>query len=248
MVKIQLLVGLAFLLLGAACTGDPCPQEHLVLVPAGWFLMGENDGRRSNQPQHRVYLDAYCIQSTEVTAGEFTAYLAATGQPADVGNHFSLDKRDSFPAIGVLWRDADAYCRWAGLRLPTEAEWEKAARGVDGRRFPWGNSWDPRLANTAESGLEEVLPVGSYPAGVSPYGLLDMAGNAAEWVADYFAFNYYQVSPTHNPIGSTLVLGHGLRGGSYVSPAGQATTYFRDSSHSAQPNPRVGFRCAVSVK
>jgi len=248
LVKIQLLVGLAFLLLGAACTGDPCPQEHLVLVPAGWFLMGENDGRRSNQPQHRVYLDAYCIQNTEVTAGEFTAYLAAAGRPADVGNHIWLDKRDSLPAIGVLWRDADAYCRWDGLRLPTEAEWEKAARGVDGRRFPWGNSWDPRLANTAESGLEEVLPVGSYPAGVSPYGLLDMAGNAAEWVADYFAFNYYQVSPTRNPIGSTLVLDHGLRGGSYVSPAGQATTYFRDSSHSAQPNPRVGFRCAVSVK
>ena len=239
------------LLLLAACTlkipfqnqDKPCPRGSL-LVPEGWFTMGEDDGRISNQPQHPVYLDAYCIQQTEVTRQAFEKYLAET----DVESIATVDGEAQLPVVGLLWEEAQAYCDWLGMRLPSEAEWEKAARGEDGRRYPWGDAWERDKANTVEGGAGRVLPVGSFPGGASPYEVLDMSGNAAEWVADHFDFTYYQVSPDHNPTGPTQVLDHGLRGGSYASDAGQATTYFRDSSHSALPNFRVGFRCASAAE
>ena len=245
MLKSSVLIGLTFLFILVACTNGPCLQDGMVFVSEGWFLRGENDGRRSNEPQRSIYLDAFCIQRTEVTAGDFAVFLDDDGQLSPAGARDPSTLAESLPAVGVLWREADAYCRWAGLRLPTEAEWEKAARGVDGRRYPWGDEWNPRYANTAEGGYGGVLPVGSLPSGASPYGALDMAGNAVEWVADHFTFDYYPAAPERNPPGPSIVLDHGLRGGSYASSAGETTTYFRDSSHSVQPNPRVGFRCAA---
>jgi formylglycine-generating enzyme required for sulfatase activity len=240
--------GLLVVFLLAACQPAPCPREDMAFIPAGWFLMGENDGRRSNQPQHRVYLDAYCLQRLEITQNAYEGYLEKRGLATGKSETVTADSKGGLPAAGVLWREADAYCRWVGLRLPTEAEWEKAARGIDGRRFPWGGNWDAGLANTAEHEIGGPLPVGILPGGASPYGLLDMTGNVAEWVADSFTFDYYLAAPERNPTGPTGVLDHGLRGGSYDSPYWQATTYFRDSSHSARLNPRVGFRCAASAK
>jgi len=248
-----LLVGLVILLTTCdqtADTGQPgeiCPSDQLSLVPQGFFAMGMNDGRTSNQPQHRVYLDDFCIQKYEVTRRDFARFVTIASYTARGWNVPYSEQDGELPVTGVLWEDAQAYCQWAGMRLPTEAEWEKAARGADGRRYPWGNEWDTAKANTARSGIGGVLPVGSFPDGTSPYELFDMAGNAAEWVADYYDANYYATSPDHNPTGPTQVLDHGLRGGSFDSPTDWATTYFRDSSHSARPNPRAGFRCAYSA-
>jgi formylglycine-generating enzyme required for sulfatase activity len=219
----------------------------MVVVPAGWFLMGQNEGPRSNQPQREVYLDAFAIDKTEVTKGAFAEFVQESGYQEVLGWEQGFETRANEAVVGVLWRDAEAYCRWAGKRLPTEAEWEKAARGADGRRYPWGNQWEQGRANIEESGYGDVVPVGSYPTGASPYGVLDMAGNTAEWVADYFDFDYYRYAPEHNPKGPDRVMDHVLRGGSWASPREHVQTFFRDSSHSARPNPRVGFRCAQSM-
>ncbi len=238
---------LSFLFLITACRSQPAAsirRESMVVVPAGWFLMGQNEGPRSNQPQREVYLDSFVIDKTEVTNEEFAGFLEETGNQKAVEEP---ETQANAPVVGVLWREADAYCHWAGKRLPTEAEWEKAARGTDGRRYPWGNEWEPDHANVKESGFGGVQPVGSYPAGASPYGVLDMAGNAAEWVADFFDFTYYRYAPDHNPMGPDKIMDHVLRGGSWASPKTLAQTYFRDSSHSTRPNMRVGFRCARSV-
>jgi len=206
--------------------------------------MGEDDGPRSNQPQHQVYLDAFAIDRTEVTNAAFAEFVAqANFQPKQGWDTARMLEHANEPVVGIIWAEADAYCRWAGKRLPSEAEWEKAARGTDGQLYPWGNTWDSAKTNTLESGQKGVLPVGSFPDGASPYGVLDMAGNAAEWVADYFDFDYYASAPDHNPPGPNKVLDHGLRGGSWASPTEHAQTFFRDSSHSVEPNERVGFRC-----
>lgn len=245
---LRALAGMLLLGLVAACTPqpvDPAAPDDMVLVPAGWFLMGQDDGPRSSRPQRRVYLDAFRIDRTEVTVADFDVFVRETGFllareweaaiPPELGD---------WPVTGVVWAEADAYCRWAGKRLPSEAEWEKAARGTDGRIYPWGNRWNPTRANTAESERGRPLAVGSFSDGASPYGALDMAGNVTEWVADSFAFDYYTHAPAQNPTGPDGVLDHGLRGGSWASPREQAQTFFRDSSHSVKPNDRVGFRCA----
>jgi formylglycine-generating enzyme required for sulfatase activity len=250
--KCILVALLASLLSLVACSLRPqpdgvCAPGSVVVVPAGWFLMGQDEGHRSHQPQREVYLDTYVIDCTEVTNAAFGEFVEETGYEAMGWNAQLAQDQSSEPVTGVLWRDAEAYCRWMGKRLPTEAEWEKAARGTDGRRYPWGEAWDPTKANTAEEGRGGVLPVGSHPEGASPYGVLDMAGNAAEWVADYVDPEYYSYAPDRNPHGPDLVLDRGLRGGSWASPSEHAQTFFRDSSHSARPNWRVGFRCAASV-
>ena len=224
------------------------PTESMITIPAGWFTMGQDNQRRSNQPQRRVYLDTYTIDRTEVTNAAFAQFLAETNTQPLRGWDINLEsEHGQEPVTGLLWHEAEAYCIWASKRLPTEAEWEKAARGKDARIYPWGDTWDASRANTAEGSVGEVQSVGSYPLGASPYGLLDMTGNAAEWVNDYFTFDYYTYAPDHNPTGPQQVLDHGLRGGSYADPAEFATTFFRNSSHSVLPNPRVGFRCAQTI-
>jgi formylglycine-generating enzyme required for sulfatase activity len=172
----------------------PLPSEpEMILIPAGEFLMGsdpsvDKDARDEEQPQHTLYLPDYYLAKTPMTNAQYAAFVQATyRQPT----HWEAGKppsgEEDHPVVNVSWYDAVAYCHWLSevtgrpYRLPSEAEWEKGARGTDGRIYPWGNQWDAKRCNTRESGKEGTTPVGVYPEGASPYGLLDMAGNVWEW-------------------------------------------------------------------
>ncbi|MFH0801928.1 MAG: SUMF1/EgtB/PvdO family nonheme iron enzyme [bacterium] len=202
--------------------------SELILIPAGEFTMGspQGEGSDNEHPQHNVYLDVYYIGKHEVTNKQFAKFVQETGYQArwPWRDYYNL-RTAAHPVISVTWNDAKAYCEWAGLRLPTEAEWEKAARGTDGRNYPWGNEWDerncncyqgPKLSRIANiSQGRGTLPVGSFPLGASPYGCLDMAGNVDEWCSDWYGEKYYGNSPQRNPQGPGSGSDRVLRGGSW---------------------------------
>ncbi|WP_447972375.1 formylglycine-generating enzyme family protein [Nitrospira sp. Kam-Ns4a] len=232
--------------------------EGMVPVPAGWFLMGSDprqdpDAGPQEQPQHWVYLDAFEIDRFEVTNVHYLRFVLATGAawlPYWTGEGFP-EVRAWHPVIGVSWYEADAYCRWVGKRLPTEAEWEKAARGVDGRRFPWGNQpagWG--RSNIAHAGTKRGLRypplanVNRYERGVSPYGVYQMAGNVAEWVADWFDPAYYRHSPISNPRGPAQGTDRVVRGGSWHEDPEVARSAGRGAVAPEHRSYLIGFRCA----
>jgi len=160
----------------------------MVYIPAGKFVFGSDAGDPGEAPRQVVDLPAYYIGKTEVTNWQYKKFVDATGHrtPPHWEGGVITPGTEDHPVVWVSWNDAVAYTDWAGNRLPTEREWEKAARGTDGRRFPWGDEFDPDRANTWEAGIHGVAPTGAFPEGASPFGLLDVAGNAAEWVADRF--------------------------------------------------------------
>jgi eukaryotic-like serine/threonine-protein kinase len=229
-----------------------------VYVPAGAFLMGSTDADRmaadDEKPSHTVYLDAFWIDRTEVTNAMYAkCVLAGVCQPPRSLSsrrrvkYYGNQQYDNYPVINVTWSDALAYCAWADGRLPTEAEWEKAARGADGRMFVWGNqSPDAQKANYVDSGMGDTASVGAYLQGASPYGALDMAGNVMEWVADLYGETYYASSPTRNPQGPASSHFRVVRGGSYESPLRYLRVAARDYRSSADVYDYWGFRCASS--
>jgi formylglycine-generating enzyme required for sulfatase activity len=182
-------------------------ELEMALIPAGEFLMGSVSGldqaaRTDESPQHSLYLPDYYMAKTPVTQAQYATFVQAAGyrSPTRRENGQPPPDKQDHPVVYVSWDDAVAYCHWlsktTGLvyRLPTEAEWEKAARGTDGRIYPWGNQWDGRRCNTPEGGLNDTTPVGTYPDGASPYGLLDMVGNVWEWCATKWGKSYpYEV-------------------------------------------------------
>jgi eukaryotic-like serine/threonine-protein kinase len=217
-------------------------------IPEGEFLMGslEEDplAGPDEWPAHRVFLDSYWIDVTEVSNGEFAACVAAAGctPPRHSFRYDDPSYRDH-PVLGVAHDEAAAYCVWAGRRLPTEAEWEKAARGTDGRQYPWGNE-PPDVLRANFSGVrQDTAAVGSFPAGASPYGVLDMAGNVWEWVSDAYAATYYAESPARNPAGAESVNQFVIRGGSWTAGPTATRSANRFWAYPRR-NDTDGFRCA----
>ncbi len=230
----------------------------MVLVPVGEFIMGSREGDKDadtdERPAHSVYLDAFSIDQYEVTTSHFATFLENSKRSAPQGwsKQVPLEHGEK-PVVGVDWNDATAYCAWAGKRLPTEAEWEKAARGTDQRRFPWGDKTpNERRANFWHccdfKDYEALDDVGSFDAGKSPYGVYDMAGNAWEWVADWYDENYYGNSPTRNPKGPSSGEYRVIRGGSwYLDSPVALRSANRSWNTPTNRYATIGFRCTQDV-
>ncbi len=221
----------------------------MVLVQAGEFTMGIGS-EGSLEPAHRVYLSSYYLDKYEVTVKRYAVFIGSTrhAEPK-YWNQANQSSDANRPVIGVNWEDANAYCQHYGKRLPTEAEWEKAARGVDGRNYPWGNEPPTnRHANFGKEwlGYEKTLSIaGEYESGKSPYGVYDLAGNVAEWVADWYEQDYYRKSSKENPGGPLGGGGRVVRGGNWRAKSGAGLeSHFRGSGNWGSRTYDVGFRCA----
>jgi formylglycine-generating enzyme required for sulfatase activity len=220
-------------------------------VPAGEFTMGDNGDPNSREyPEHRVYLDAFWMDKVEVTNAMYEPCVksGACFPPVPRLNpYYGKWAYRDLPVVYVNWYGAEKYCAWAGRRLPTEAEWEKAARGTDLRHYTWGNEIpNPRLANFADSLIGQPLSAYRYPLGASPYGALNMDGNVREWVADWFSSEYYLNSPYKNPKGAETGTERSLRGGAYDANAIDITTFRRYKHEPDSAGLSRGFRCAES--
>jgi iron(II)-dependent oxidoreductase len=247
-------------------------HDEMVKIPAGTFLMGsdkkvDRNAYQPEFPQRRVYLDAYEIDKYEVTTVQFLKFVLATDRKPLIdwqyeGGNFQ-ETMANHPVMHVSWFDADAYCRWAGKRLPTSAEWEKAARGEDGRVYPWGN--EPAglsRANFGRTGLSgpvrdrperlllypPIISVDKYDNGVSPYGVFQLAGNVAEWTADWYDPHYYKTAPDRNPKGPEKGTQRAFRGGGWIDSTPSVRPAQRNGT---DPNTKMnwlGFRCTRDAK
>ncbi|MBM3234953.1 PKD domain-containing protein [Candidatus Poribacteria bacterium] len=242
-------------------------SKEMILIPAGEFIMGsaEGVGNDDEHPQHKVYLDDFLIGKYEVTNQQYAEFLNAIGKNNDDAGHMfvkidmtfiryknqiykAVKGWEDYPVVGVSWYGANSYAEWEGGRLPTEAEWEKAARGSDGREWPWGNLWEAANCNSWESGPHSPAPVGSYPMGASPYGVNDLTGNVYEWLADWYQADYYKVSPLRNPKGPDSDEFRVLRGGSWAELANKCRPTIRFGQSPINGDSDFGFRIAKDVR
>ena len=226
----------------ATPTSGPSNKPNTVYIPGGEFILGSDTGNEDETPQQNMYINAFNIDIYPVTNAEYKEFVDATGHnpPRTWKEGAYPEGTADHPVIWVTWQDAQAYCEWAGKRLPTELEWEKAARGTDGRTYPWGEAFDSAKCNSKESGLGGTSPVGSYPDGVSPSGAFDMAGNVWEWTADWYEAyrgSLYELAR----YGERYKV---LRGGSWFDAQDMVRTSTRKSFDPNQGFSTIGFRCA----
>ena len=243
---------------GSNCNSNGlCEKDGMVLIPAGSFWMGcnstvDSDCYNDEKPYHKVTLSAYYIDKTEVTQGEYRKCVDA-GECDTPSCKWDPTGTPNRPVVCVDWNDATAYCAWAGKRLPTEAEWEKAARGTDGRKYPWGNQTATCEYAVMYDGSHSGCGTGSTwdvcsksPAGDSPYGLCDMSGNVWEWVSDWFGSGYYSNSPSSNPTGPDSGSSRVSRGGSFDFYGVSLRASSRDYDTPSHGHADLGFRCSRS--
>ncbi len=228
------------------------PPEGMVLIPAGEFLMGAEDGLPDVRPMRRVHLSSYWIDRYEVTNAQYRRCVeAGICSPPKDRQEFDDPQRTNHPVTNVIWTQARIYCQWLGRRMPTEAEWEKAARGADGRRYPWGNGEEAIKTWLKErdlrSGNNGTAPVGSVPEAASPYGVVDLVGNVWEWVKDWYAEDFYMMAPSHDPQGPPRGSFRVLRGGDWSQGLLELRATYRGWDEMTYWGPTLGFRCADDV-
>ena len=227
-------------------------QSHegsMAVVPAGEFIMGSSMGEADEQPVHWVYVETFFMDTYQVSVSQYARFLDATSQEAPPDwSTMNRSQHQKRPIANVDWPEAKAYCTWAGKRLPTEAEWEKAARGTDGRTYPWGNEHPTKFfANVSRDNWNNhsaLTPVGTFEGGKSPYGIYDMAGNVWEWVNDWYDPAYYKTSPSKNPTGPSTGESKVIRGGSWGSRPDALRSANREIHSPSIRGLGTGFRCA----
>ena len=225
-----------------APTSAPIDEPGMVYVAGGEFVFGSDEGKEDESPQQTIHVDAYNIDVHPVTCAQYKEFIDATGHrvPRNWKDGQIPSGKEEHPVVWVSWHDAVAYAEWAGKRLPTEIEWERAARGTDGRSYPWGNTFESDRCNSSEAGIEDTSPVDQFAEGASPSGALDMAGNVWEWTADWYdAYrgSIYQL----DRFGVTYKV---LRGGSWFDGADAMRTTTRNSARPDFTFSTIGFRCA----
>jgi formylglycine-generating enzyme required for sulfatase activity len=228
------------------------PPEGMVLIPAGEFLMGAEDGLPDARPARRLYLSSYWIDKYEVTNARYrTCVQSGVCSPPKDLRAFDASQHAQHPVTNLTWGQARTFCQWSGRRLPTEAEWEKAARGTDGRRYPWGNTLKVVRSRLKErdlkSGSNGALSVGSQPETVSPYGVFDLVGNVWEWVKDWYADDYYATAPSRDPQGPLRGSFRVLRGGDWSQSPLELRASYRGWDEMTYWGPTLGFRCTADV-
>jgi formylglycine-generating enzyme required for sulfatase activity len=214
-----------------------------VLVKGGTFTMGDSNAEQEqSKPSHQVTVKSFYLDQNEVTNEQYQRFVKDQGYTPPSGwNGTDFPPGEGkFPVGNVSWFDAKAYAEWAGKRLPTEAEWEYAARGTDGRSYPWGADWSPQLSNSKEDGRNGPMAVGSYPRGVSPFQIFDMAGNVAEWVED--DYKPYEGSKAKEELGFKV-----YRGGAYAATKDRLKVTYRWYDIPTYKEPYIGFRCAADA-
>lgn len=250
---------------------SPADGMTQILIPEGTFFMGGMDVYRENdeQPAHEVFINAFWIDQVEVTNGMYALCVQAGDcrPPEELRSdnredYFNNPEFQDYPVVYVTWYDANAYCQWAGRRLPTEAEWERAARGDDKRNYPWGDELPNEYNANSQNMVGDTTRVGSYAEGASLFGVLDLAGNVWEWVADRYRPDYYSKSPAENPTGPTqdevFNTMRVIRGGSFQEDGLMLRlpnrNFMEGPNPKAQPDEaayygkssyKVGFRCAA---